>query len=323
MRWSIAKAVIIGLVLLSNVAVAQPLAEESLILSTQCGRFQLVLGRIKLDCFHYKKVRLHQATAAPSEDEEFLFVTANHGTPSLHYVRHLGQSKVTIDTTQNDCIRIEAKHQLPTDRTETLLIQQQASGPIEITHGIGEQSRQIQTASFWHLIAEEPELFETAVAPLLSLMFDRYRMDEFADAIDQRLRAQAARSPEITKASVEQAVGQLADPDRRQRLAAQRQLASAGVGILPLLNQIDNKRLDAEQRQLIGKLKQRLTIDRHDTPDRVAAWLATDRGYWLRVSQDWTPQQRGDAHRYLVATCGRGLDVDPSAVAVRAPIAGH
>ncbi|QDS90700.1 hypothetical protein EC9_49160 [Rosistilla ulvae] len=323
MRWSIAKAVTIGLVLLSNIAVAQPLAEESLILSTQCGRFHLVLGRIKLDCFHYKKVRLHQVPAEPSEDEEFLFVTANHGTPSLHYVRHLGRSKVTIDTTQSDCVRIESTRQLPADQIETLLIQQQASGPIEITHAVGEQSQQIQTASFWHLIVEEPQLFETHVVPLLSLMLDRYQLDEFADAIDKRLRAQATRSPAITKATVEQAVGQLAAPDRRQRLAAQRQLASAGVGILPLLAQIDNKRLDTEQLQLIGKLKQHLAVDRHDTPDRVAAWLATDRGYWVRISQHWTPQQRGDAHRYLVATCGRGLDVDPSAVAVRAPITGH
>ncbi|QDV71142.1 hypothetical protein Poly24_48760 [Rosistilla carotiformis] len=321
MRWSIAKAVTIGLVLLSNVAVAQPQAEESLILSTQCGRFHLVLGRIKLDCFHYKKVRLHQATEAPSEDEEFVCVTANDGTPSLHYLRHLGRSKVTIDTTQSDCVRIEAKQQHPTGIQKSLLIQQNASGPIEITRTIGTHREQIQTASFWHLMAEQPQLFEAEISPLLSLMIMHRPLARDAQRIDQHLRRQAERSPTITKAWVQERIDALASPTRRERLAAQRHLTSAGVGILPLLDQIDRQRLDAEQIQLIGKLKQQLVVDRSDTPDRVAAWLATDQAYWANVSRRWTPRQQETGNQYMLATCGEGLDVDTTAIALKSQTA--
>lgn len=317
MRWSIAKAVTIGLVLLSNIAVAQPQAEESLILSTQCGRFHLVLGRIKLDCFHYKKVRLHQATPAPSEDEEFVCVTANRGAPSLHYLRHLGSCKVTIDTTQSDCVRIESKRQHSAGIIESLLIQQGSNGPIEIVRSIGDHSERFETASFWHLIAQHPELFQEQISPLLSLMIDRNQMNAFADQIDRRLQVQADRSPLITAAMVDRLVDQLASPKRSQRLTAQRELASAGVGILPLLEKLDPQRLDAEQIQLLGKLKRRLASDRSDTPDRVAAWLATDSAYWASVTRRWTPPMRDLANQYMLATCGHELNVDTDAIAMK------
>ncbi|MEZ6088339.1 MAG: hypothetical protein R3C05_10000 [Pirellulaceae bacterium] len=315
MRLSVARAVAIGLILLAKNASAQQTAEPSLILLTQCGRFHLVLGRIHLDSFHYKKVRLHRTCEHSPNDEEFVCVTANEATPSLHYLRQSGSTRVTIDTTQCDIVRIESKTSHSSGVQETLLIDQQATQPIQIVHAIGSSKRTFESTSFWHLMAQEPDWFDQHVRPLLSLMLHRCELQRSADAIQQRLKAQSQGAPSITQQFVDRQVERLASSSRSERIDAQRQLVSAGVGILPLLEQIDQRQLDIEQKSLIQKLERKLSSARVDTPDRVAAWLATDREYWILASRDWSSGNRQQAHEFMIATCGVGLDESNTSLA--------
>lgn len=308
---------VLSLILFTNVSTAQPPSDRSLILSTGCGRFSLVLGRLKLDNFHYKKVRLHQSRDPETDDEEFVCVTARAGTPSLHYLRSRGHTRITIDTMDTDAVRIESRTSHPSDVMESLLVEQPRKGPIRVESRLGSREELIEAVSFWHLMAEAPIVFENQIEPILQLIIEQFDASRMASAVNERLQVTVTRSPPIAEQEFGTWMKQLGSPRRSQRAAAHRRLASAGVGVLSMLTEIDPSTLDAEQQRRVSQLVKSLSIARRDTPDRVAAWLATDQNYLIAASRDWSPQQQAGADRYLIAMFGEGSGASRVGIASR------
>lgn len=307
MKWSVATALGIGLLIIPTIAKAQPSVEPSLILSTHCARFHVMLGRLHLDPSFYKKVRLHQVRPEIDQGEEYLFVSASAGVPSLHYQRTRSDHQVTIDTLSIDALRIEKTRRLNSGIDESLLIEQPSRGPIRVTHRVGSNSREFSSASFWHMLVESPLLFEQEILPLLSLMIQREPWQRGADEIQQRLQQRASSEPLVTRQQIHHWVKQLSSSQRSQRQAARKQLLSVGVGVLPILATIDPTTLDAEQKMRIGQIEKHMRCARQDTPDRVAAWLATDYKYWSVACRDWPTHQRSAASQYMMLVCKRPL----------------
>ncbi len=308
MKWSVATALGIGLLMIPTIAKAQPSVEPSLILSTDCGQFHVVLGRLHLDASFYKKVRLHQSSQDAGGGEDYLCVSASGGVPSLHYQSTRSDCQVTIDTLTVDAVRIEKLRRSDSGPDESLLIEQPSQGPIQVTHRIGSNHREFTSVSFWHLLAESPVLFEHEVLPLLSLMIRRDHWQRAAEEIQHHLQQRAASAPHVTRQQIHLWVKQLGSSKRSTRQAARKRLVSVGVGALPILASIDPLTLDAEQKMRIGQIEKHLRSGRHDTPDRVAAWLATDYHYWSVASRQWPAHKRRDASHYMVLVCGNPLD---------------
>ena len=306
MRWSVA-TVVIGLTLLATSSQAQQAAGDSLILSSGVAQFRLALGRIVLDPFHYKKVRLQAALGNETEDEEFVCVTANRGTPSLHYLCQRGRCRVTIDTLDTNAVRIESTIEHPSGVIEHLLFDQPAAGAIRIASSFDGDKRQFKTNSLWHLMAEQPILFGQQIKPVLSLIFDAERLQANAREIEAHLKRQVIEQRRFTRADVDKLVHQLGSKRRARRIDAYTQLRDFGVSVLPLLDEIDPERLDLEQRHRINELKKHFDHQRNDTPARIATWLSIDKAYWNATCQNWSQSDRQAANDYLVTAWGDGL----------------
>lgn len=321
MRWLIA-SIVVGFFFPITFANAQPNeAEGSVILSSGCAKFHIVLGRIHLDPHHYKKVRLSEPLGKDTDDEEFVCVTARGGVPSVHYMRSEGERKVTIDVMDVRATRIEMRMTHPSGVRETLLIDQRACGPLRVVSALGERQQEFESASLWHFVVEEPLIYEQQVAPILGLIFRRFDAPAFVLEVQNRMQALTIDNPpanedhlgpvepRISKQMIEELVGQLASAQSTQRSKAKQALNRLGLAALPVISQLDLTTLDAEQRLGVAALKQRLNQNRSDSPARVARWLSTDHDFWTTITKNWPTDQQTAASEYLVATLGKGLNI--------------
>ena len=98
------------------------------------------------------------------------------------------------------------------------------------------------------------------------------------------------------------------------RQHAEADLKSLGPGVLPFIQQIPERHLDAEQRQRIERIRRHYHVNAPDCCERVAAWLASRPTTWLALMRDEEPMRRKLAYAALCASCGeqRTLEFHPS-----------
>jgi hypothetical protein len=181
-----------------------------------------------------------------------------------------------------------------------------------------------QYSSLWHFCAAERELFQQWLKPLLEIAGVEGRPTEsFLWELDSRLLELAAGGVGCDQGKVRLLVGSLGSRSRVQRIEAQQQLLGMGVGVLPALDQIDAKSLDAEQRQRLNHIRERLQPQLPDEPVHVARWLQTDWSYWQLAASRWKPVDQVLASRYCQQNGGGELSFAkrPSPFAASHPIA--
>jgi hypothetical protein len=239
----------------------------------------VVMGRIALSSRHSLPPR--SVSCEGEQGRETLCIQARDGTSVVRYETVSPQERLTIDLTSSE-VRIT---RMDTSTNTVVRFLQPARGPLRLEICAGDQSRKWESPSLWHLWLAEPELCEEYLQPLLTPLRADWQLAEMAGRIRVAL-LQQAEGALPAKAELDALVEQLAAPTFSARQAAQRQLRAHGVSILGYLNQLPLTSLDAEQRQRLNDIRESFAHNSPDSPQRVAAWLISDRLLWKTLATD-------------------------------------
>jgi len=144
--------------------------------------------------------------------------------------------------------------------------------------------RVVHAATWLHLRESDRVTFEKYLEPIIDEMLWPYRLSELADdAHSQSLRdPRAPRGQETVfeDSQITAWIDDLRSPVRTDRVDADRNLQSVGISLLPRLASIDLSRLDAEQRQRLSEIREKLTPAAEDNGARLSKLIRDDRSYW-------------------------------------------
>jgi hypothetical protein len=184
---------------------------------------------------------------------------------------------------------------------------------IVLTIGAGASRREFSAPTFWRLMLAEPDVIRDCVAPVLEALRPDWGLRSQAAAIESRLYDLAAEAPAPQVARWRELVNQLGDPRFTRREAAQRELRTVGAPLAAFLAELDERRLDAEQRARLARLQSELLDSDEDTPARVASRMLYDQGAGLILVAREDASQRAVAARHLCKICPEAVAFDPLA----------
>ncbi len=98
-----------------------------------------------------------------------------------------------------------------------------------------------------------------------------------------------------------------------QRQRAERLLRGYGRAVLPYLQSLDRRKLDAEQKFRIKRIVLASHGGNDDTPGRVATWLVGDAHVWLSLLASEGSERRRLAAAHLSQMLGETIAFDPDA----------
>ena len=104
-------------------------------------------------------------------------------------------------------------------------------------------------------------------------------------------------------------------PVSTRRENAERELSKAGQAVVPYLQSLDRKQLDAEQAARVRTLIETLSVGYEDRADRIATWLSGDEQVWFSLLARPVEVKRRVAARQLASMLGTPIDFDPAAEA--------
>ncbi|MEX0978850.1 MAG: hypothetical protein WDZ48_08370 [Pirellulales bacterium] len=190
---------------------------------------------------------------------------------------------------------------------------QQPSGKLSLTVDEADTEQRLDGDSFWHLYIERPDLVRRHLIPYLELLRPAWQLAATGFAIEEAL-VQRAQNPQTLDTQRWIAlVNDLASPKFAVRQHAERELLRIGQVILPFLESLDRRALDAEQASRVATLVDALSVDYEDTADRIATWLVADRQIWLALLARDDEVRRQVAARQLAVLVGHPIEFDPAA----------
>lgn len=267
-------------------------------------------GRIRATS-SYTGRRITASNKGSSRSEE-LSVDVAGGAVNLDYKLISEESSLSIAITGGDEIYIRcAPSEEDAPAVEFL---QPAAGPVVLIAPDDGQAREHEAPSLWHLLLAEPELCKRELMPLLRPLRPNWQLAIEAREIEVELLrlARATDPPDYQAWSAW--VADLASDDFSRRRAADRSLRDAGHAVLPYLRGLDRSRLDAEQRFRIRRIVAALGgAAGYDTPESVAAWLASDPRTWLIYLASDDESRRRMAANQLAHAWGGAISFDPAA----------
>lgn len=322
---------------------------EGLLQQSGLARFRLILGRLQLDPARHRKGTKEATRSQPYPLTETLTVSSQSGIASLHYTFRSDRQHAIVDVVDILQVRIVSERK---DLRQRLTLEQPPEGPLRIrveslassatiddppslltpsfltprssfltprssfsTAPPPAAPASLSTPSLLHLQSSHPRLFAGHLGELLPYLLSTPTVSELNRAAQRQLLATADREPLPTLGEVEACVERLAAPQRRIRVAAERELLAWGLPVLRHLDRLDAALWDSEQRSRIRRVRWTLQPRRADTPQSLVHWLATDPEYWNLVAADWSHEKRHRGDVVLRRVCGTGLDADVLAAA--------
>ncbi len=286
---------------------SKPKIERNLIARTGWVRLEIVGGRIAVlghRCGQSRIVQVGEPSEIPYEQ---LSVQLHTETLLLHYedIQSEQQTKLDLDDQQ----RLTLTRTAASPTAEIKLVQP-FRGPITLSIG-RDTPVNYTAATIWHLALAQPQLCEESLFPLLETLRPHWGLQDLAGGIQQELRKHAGQDVLTQRAQWREWVAQLDSDDFQERQNADRQLRTAGQGVVAWLQRLDQKQLTPEQAVRIKDIRQGLADLSTDTPPRVAAWLVDDRCAWLSLLRNDDLQVRIDATNHLSVLFGKPLPFNP------------
>ncbi len=229
---------------------------------------------------------------------------------NLHYEQSNGEEQLEI--TINDGNQLAIRRTRPADKyvlsfrqspRQQLALEFEERGAFQTRHA----------ESFWHLCLAEPQIVRQHLIPLLEVLHPDWQLASQAADIEQALirRAQTREQPDRRRWTA--LVDDLASSQFSVRQNAQRELHRTGQVVLPFLQNLDSRSLDAEQTYRVRTLMESLAIDYEDSTDRIAAWLVDDEQVWLSLLSRAELAKRAVAISQLSALVGHPIALDVAA----------
>lgn len=294
MRWSFFIAVI-GLSITDVASFAQgpPDGERLSTTHSETGyfasaglvRFQLIQGRLFLDCPRHRKGSQNR-----NEDGvyESITVTAERGIPSLHYVLNSEQHHLTLSVKQARVVRMESWF---VDSDERAVLEQPELGQIRWTQTHGDIEDQYEGTNLLHLRHANASTFDSHFGLLIKRVLRGTSLQSISSATQRSMLEELSEQPAFDFPKIAQCVEQLRSGRRSDRIKAERQLLSWGTPVTPALHQLIDGDIDQEQRQRLRLILRRLRPSIDDTPATLAKLLVNDRAYWERIASGLSGEQ--------------------------------
>jgi hypothetical protein len=194
-----------------------------------------------------------------------------------------------------------------------LRFEQNSDGAVTLALADEDVNCTLEADSFWHLYLAEPQRVRRHLVPLLELLRPSWQLSAMGAAIEDSLIQRAQHPRPLAGERWSALVEDLASPKFADRENAQRELYKAGPVVVPFLQSLDRKGLDAEQTARVRSLIESLSVDYEDTTDRVATWLAGDQQVWLSLLSRSELFKRRTAADQLTQLAGAPVDFDPAA----------
>ena len=304
-----------GLCVLALMATGQLFAQDNTAtLPSELGwiKFRIAAGRLQVASPQYRESRSYESGNPLARTSETLRLNVSAQAATVHYQRTTPHETLTVDFDSPTSVTVEL---LPSDAASGMIAAikyvQRRDGPVQLTINDGQQTREHQADSFWHLMLLARKDASQTLVPILSMMRPGWPIEETADGIEKSLVKLAASPHRPDRAHWAMLVKQLGSSSFRERRRAERLLREAGPAVVAYLSALPPDSLDAEREARITRLMSSLSSSADDTPDRIAMWLIDDPLIWTTVLESAEVSRRDVARRQLEELLGRTIDFDP------------
>jgi len=274
-------------------------------------RVQFVQGRIAVSSLEVLPTTQAAAQTADGHEENLRIQTAGGGV-CLHYTLTDEDRELVYDIQQGSEVRIKRRPRRD-GAGVAVEYRQPPRGPVQLEIDDGQTRLVIRGTSLWHLLLTDPQPTRTHLAPLVEILRPSTRLATVADDVRGSL-FQAAQAPAFpARDDIARLIRQLDSSEFRVRQGADRALRSMGPGIGPHLTALDPRTLSLEQRERVKAILDGLAGPAADTPERIAAWLATDPLVWVELLRDHDVTRRQTALSHMIRLTGGPISFDPLA----------
>ncbi len=261
--------------------------------STGVVRFQLVQGRLCLDCPRHRK------GSQNCEEEgiyESITVTAERGIPSLHYVCQSAEHHLTLSVQRANAMRIESWFPLTGERS---VLDQPEFGKVTWVHTRGELKDEYEGTNLLHLRHADCVTFDQHFGFLIERLLRGKSLRSLSRATELEMLKKIESASTLDSERIQRCVDQLRSGRRAKRIEAERQLLAWGTPIIPTLHHMMDGDVDAEQRERMRVIMKRLRPLTDDTPATLAKLFINDRSYWARIATGLQGDQLQLANHHL------------------------
>jgi hypothetical protein len=281
------------------------------VIRTGLLQFRIVSGRVSLDGSHSNPI---QTPNNFDKQQDALSIQSDYsGDLVMSYKWSNINRQLSIEVSNVSKVRIRYSGkgddaQVPVEFYQPL----QAKTVLKVG---AEGKQQIYSApNIWYLFLAYPAETKQHLVPLLELLHPNWKLSESAATLETELLRKVGGKETLDRKRWAALVDQLGDESFAKRQAADRAIRADDTAVLSYLQQLDYKRLDAEQqfrvRRIIEALTERLG---DDSPEQAASWLAGDASVWLVLLSRSDVATRRQAARQLVFMLGGPIPVDPEA----------
>jgi hypothetical protein len=235
-------------------------------------QFTMMSGRI-VGSSAYVGTNVRVPWAGPIHRRERLEIDiAPSGPPSLQYELLTPEEHLTVVLAHANELSIRRVRSV--DNHYAVDFRQLPGEPLMLELEQAGAKRSWTAVSFWHLYIAEPEVVRGHLIPLLELLHPAWQLTASGASIEELLieRAQGRLQPDVQRWS--RLVAALGSPRFSERQNAERELSKAGQAVVPYLQSLDRKQLDAEQAARVRTLIDTLSVGYEDRADRIATWLS-------------------------------------------------
>ncbi len=260
----------VGCGLLLAICLSSSAASPQLLKRHSWLKLRMEFGRIRL------LVPTGQCVSVSEEREgqcERLAVDHKTGPVHLRYEYQTDKERLVVQFFGDQSCTIQRYY--PPDAWR-LSLEQRPDQPVHIVLRTEQAQERFEAPTLWHLLSIYPRVRQELI-PCLEHLRPDWQLTVQLQRLEGGLQR---RLPEPRSEQFQRLVAQLADARFAQRAAADRQLRSMGLEVLPYLLNLDLATLSAEQRLRIDAIRRSLVRHYEDTPDQVASWLLHDASYW-------------------------------------------
>jgi len=286
-------------------------------------RAEIVSGRVHL--VSAQRPSSSTSTTRSNGRTERLSIDARDDRPAIQY--ELRTPELRLEIKAAGAGELEITHQVDyrsaeQQRRRVVEFRQQPNHPVELsivdrdqTETVTEENEQtITAAGLWHLQLAEPQVCGTYLNPLLEMLRADWNLAETTAEIEQQLLAHAILPADGRRREWQALIAQLASDRYSERRAADRQLRAAGTAVVPFLQTLDRRELDAEQWFRVRRMIDSFSAGaEEDTPLSVARRLAGDPRVWHSLLSRDGRQYYKPATSHLSRLLGEPIQFDPDA----------
>ncbi len=248
-------------------------------------------------------------------NESLIVSHASADAASLTYAYHDAQQQWSVEVQRLGQVLIRRRTKRKDDhaqKDEHLQVEyrQPHSGSVSLVVHDGVSTRTLTAPDFWRLMLLDGPLCREHLIPMLQTLRPGWRLNDFAEQIEQALLARSATARLLDQQMVNGLVHDLGHPEFRRRQSAERRLRRMGHQAAGHLGHVDRSDLSAEQRYRLRQISRALHVPDRDTPERVAAWLIGDPGTWVALLDREDIQRRQVAAAHLERLLDRPLNFD-------------